>query len=90
MTTTPDTILIAVSSFMGGGMLTMIGFVTSFTSKVNVMQETLKDATKKIDEHTKQPAACCPYHLDRENKITTLEANQKLVMREVFKDKTES
>ncbi len=48
----------ALSSFLGGSLLTCLLFVVSFSNKVTAMKTSLDDVCKRFDAHLIAPPVC--------------------------------
>ncbi len=68
--------LTALSSFLGGSLITALGFVFSFSNKVSSMNTTLDGICQRFDQHLVNPPVCSLHQKIAED-VAGLEALRK-------------
>jgi hypothetical protein len=64
-----QSIIIAIASFLGGSLITIIGFVTGFTNRIARIETKLDAVIKKSEG----PIVQCSYHITMSERLSKVE-----------------
>ncbi len=68
-----ELVLTAISSFLGGSLITCMVFVFGFSNKVTAMSTSLESVCKRFDEHLVSPPQCL-FHQKLETDVAVLKS----------------
>ncbi len=69
-----ENIVEIIASFLGGSLLTAVGFMFSFSNRLTKVETTLALLCTTVSAMQTRPIIPCPLHTDIEHRITTMEA----------------
>ena len=62
-----------IASFLGGALITAIGFMFAFVSRLTKVETNIDNLCKNMDAHIKAPSIPCSLHTDMMQKLAILE-----------------